>query len=67
MCLPVFNQRSSGPKCSFQLTEDATKCLTEAPANFLGQILAATQHSTRRAASAKLKTIVTEGLKKIDN
>ena len=67
MCLPVFKQQSSGPEIQFPTDRRCHKMPYRSPHQILGQTLAATQHSTGRAASAKLKTIVTEGLKKIDS
>ena len=55
------------PKANFSLTNGTTRSLSEAPTKFLGHTIAASEALTKRAASSSLKSIITEGLQKIDD
>lgn len=54
------------PKATFHLAEGDTRNISEAPTQFLGQTWAASPTLSKRVASAKLKAIITDGLKMID-
>ena len=68
-CSPVHPHPPIGGshKCPQMVEEGATTCLTEALTKVLGLTPVASQCSTQRAANEKVKSIVTEGLKKIES